>query len=82
MIINKSILCYNIHMTVVHYPYDNIIKILNSSENGTVGKFNRNGIASQDAHHHRFIGLWRLKVVDSNLQCLICYRDFPIKTIA
>lgn len=56
--------------------------ILNPTENRTDGKFNRNGIVSQDTHRHRFIGLWRPKVVDSNLLCLICYRDFPIKIIA
>lgn len=56
--------------------------ILNPTENHTDGKFNRNGIVSQDTDRHRFIGLWRPKVVGSNLLYLICYRDFPIKIIA
>lgn len=50
-------------------------------------KFNRNGIAraraSQDAYRHRFMGLWRPKVVDPNLPdnivittvTMTCYRD-------
>lgn len=31
--------------------------IFNPSENSVAGKFNRNGIVSQDTHRHRFIGL-------------------------
>jgi hypothetical protein len=41
-----------------HYvSSSNIMLIFNPSENSVAGKFNRNGILSQDTHRQRFIGL-------------------------